>query len=364
MSTNRPTIDSLTSNQLETLLRERQQARASLAGTAARLRQVSGERDQLRAERDEARSLAVVLGDKLAEATADLAGVGEELNDALNHNDDTCSAVAERDRLARELAALRAATPDRGYCPECGRGDCAPGHAEWQQQYRRAERAETKRDRLAAALTEILETFWAVKEHSGDVIGAQSSMISPDDFARWRAALDAAPAAATVPRTAPPPSAFRKFVTWAPGCDTGRHTYHPGLTCEETDEQIAADCAYFARMISARAAAMPRTPFPETLRPATGCTCPTGVITTDHILSPAQAEALRTAFPGARLDGRVEFTFGGHTWRYQPTADAGRCCVCGDTTVSYRNYREQPFCYLCANCQCGKSPCIRTTTED
>lgn len=136
MTTDRLSINTLTSEQLETLLRERQQARASLAGTAARLRQVSAERDRLRAERDQ----------------------------------------------------------------------------------------------LTAALAEVLATFWAVREPSGGVIGAQSSVVRPDDFARWRAVLDATPEAAAVPQP--------------PGCDTGRHIHHPGLTCEQADAQIAAERAY------------------------------------------------------------------------------------------------------------------------
>jgi hypothetical protein len=41
-----------------------------------------------------------------------------------------------------ELAALRAVA--RGYCPECGRGDCAPTVDDWEQQKQRADRAEAE----------------------------------------------------------------------------------------------------------------------------------------------------------------------------------------------------------------------------
>jgi hypothetical protein len=40
------------------------------------------------------------------------------------------------------------------------------------------------------------------------------------------------------------------------------------------------------------------------------------------------------------------------------------CCVCGGGPVTYRNYRDQPFCAHCANCQCAENPCIRTGVED
>ncbi|MFE7233890.1 hypothetical protein ACFVAF_25135 [Streptomyces sp. NPDC057596] len=41
-----------------------------------------------------------------------------------------------------------------------------------------------------------------------------------------------------------------------------------------------------------------------------------------------------------------------------------RCCVCGGGPVTYHNYREQPFCKLCANCQCAQDPCVRTGIND
>ncbi|MFZ3473129.1 hypothetical protein ACODT3_10655 [Streptomyces sp. 4.24] len=40
------------------------------------------------------------------------------------------------------------------------------------------------------------------------------------------------------------------------------------------------------------------------------------------------------------------------------------CCVCGGGPVTYRNYREQPFCWPCADCQCGENPCGRTGVND
>lgn len=60
--------------------------------------------------------------------------------------------TAERDRLSSELAALKSI--GRGYCPECGRGDCSPTADQWYEQQQRAERAVAAIERVqdAAAL--------------------------------------------------------------------------------------------------------------------------------------------------------------------------------------------------------------------
>lgn len=47
---------------------------------------------------------------------------------------------AELARLRAELAKLRAVS--RGYCPHCGRGDCAPRLEDWEHERARAEQAE------------------------------------------------------------------------------------------------------------------------------------------------------------------------------------------------------------------------------
>ncbi|MFF2411782.1 hypothetical protein [Streptomyces sp. NPDC058092] len=47
----------------------------------------------------------------------------------------------------------------------------------------------------------------------------------------------------------------------------------------------------------------------------------------------------------------------------QPTTETGNCCVCGNTPVVYRNYQEQPFCAHCADCACGKVPCVKPAPE-
>ncbi|GGJ81853.1 hypothetical protein GCM10011583_11640 [Streptomyces camponoticapitis] len=36
------------------------------------------------------------------------------------------------------------------------------------------------------------------------------------------------------------------------------------------------------------------------------------------------------------------------------------CCVCGGPGVVYHNYREQPFCWECADCGCNQDLCVRT----
>lgn len=37
-----------------------------------------------------------------------------------------------------------------------------------------------------------------------------------------------------------------------------------------------------------------------------------------------------------------------------------QCCVCGSPETPYENYRGQLFCWPCANCPCGQTPCVRT----
>lgn len=41
-----------------------------------------------------------------------------------------------------------------------------------------------------------------------------------------------------------------------------------------------------------------------------------------------------------------------------------RCCVCGGSPVTYHNYRDQPFCWPCADCQCNQDVCVRTGIND
>lgn len=52
----------------------------------------------------------------------------------------------------------------------------------------------------------------------------------------------------------------------------------------------------------------------------------------------------------------------------QPEASAPAeqpvCCVCGGGPVTYRNYRDLPFCWPCADCQCAQNPCVRTGAND
>lgn len=40
------------------------------------------------------------------------------------------------------------------------------------------------------------------------------------------------------------------------------------------------------------------------------------------------------------------------------------CCVCGGGSVVYRNHRDLPFCWPCADCQCVENPCVRTGVND
>lgn len=128
-------------------------AKAGIAGqlgnALADLATVTAERDELRDDRDRARGIAVALENELAAIRRDRPGIAAlaalvvtaaaEVRDERKHHH---IAAEENARLRAELAALAADTPSTGYCPACGRGDCAPGIREWQHQYERAATAE------------------------------------------------------------------------------------------------------------------------------------------------------------------------------------------------------------------------------
>ncbi|MFE0353624.1 hypothetical protein ACFW2I_09030 [Streptomyces nigra] len=65
----------------------------------------------------------------------------------------------------------------RGYCPHCGRGDCAPTADEYEQQRQRAQQ-------LAATLDDVLRHF-VHKGHPGEPC-LSSGWISEKTVARWR----------------------------------------------------------------------------------------------------------------------------------------------------------------------------------
>jgi hypothetical protein len=50
----------------------------------------------------------------------------------------------EAERLAAALMNLIEGLPNRGYCEHCGRGDCTPTAAQWDEQRQRAEEAERR----------------------------------------------------------------------------------------------------------------------------------------------------------------------------------------------------------------------------
>lgn len=43
----------------------------------------------------------------------------------------------------------------------------------------------------------------------------------------------------------------------------------------------------------------------------------------------------------------------------EPLDEMTTCCVCRKARAVYWNFRDQPFCGPCANCQCNEQPCIR-----
>lgn len=45
------------------------------------------------------------------------------------------------------------------------------------------------------------------------------------------------------------------------------------------------------------------------------------------------------------------------------TRSGETCCVCRAAPATYRNFREQPFCWPCADCRCNETPCIRDANQ-
>lgn len=78
---------------------------------------------------------------------------------------------AELTRLRTELAALRQVA--RGYCPECGRGDCAPTVHDWERQRQRAEQAEAERDELRGEITTALARLADMAKSRAEQDGAE-----------------------------------------------------------------------------------------------------------------------------------------------------------------------------------------------
>lgn len=99
------------------------------------------------------------------------------------------------ERAEAELAALRAVA--RGYCPACGRGDCAPTAEDWETERQRAQRAEAAIAQVRAECDRITTAVRA-NPTNADFDGAYLAAIR-----HIRAALDQEPAAP------PPPGSTR-----------------------------------------------------------------------------------------------------------------------------------------------------------
>lgn len=77
----------------------------------------------------------------------------QRINEWVDWIADAVLAVPAIRDMQAELAALRAVA--RGYCPRCGRGDCAPTIDHWQRERQRAEKAEATVERVRDACDRI-----------------------------------------------------------------------------------------------------------------------------------------------------------------------------------------------------------------
>ncbi|MCX4458512.1 hypothetical protein OOK58_42120 [Streptomyces sp. NBC_01728] len=69
--------------------------------------------------------------------------------------------------------------------------------------------------------------------------------------------------------------------------------------------------------------------------------------------------------PATDNDGfvRAEQTIAGALKDCAAPFAAVRCCVCGGGPGTYENFRNQPFCAGCANCDCGLDVCARSRPD-
>lgn len=120
-----------------------------------------GENDRLRAKLAAYQSIQRQTCDTIDEQAAEIARLRADLSRLP-------ATMHEAERLRAELAALRAVS--RGYCPHCGRGDCAPRLEDWEAERQRAEHAEAAIERVREELSDCDDDKWMVR--AGDIRNA------------------------------------------------------------------------------------------------------------------------------------------------------------------------------------------------
>lgn len=81
-------------------------------------------------------------------------------------------------------------TVSRGYCPECGRGDCAPTVEDWDRERKRADAAEKRVGELEAEReqpiggNQVIGYEWGIRRDEDGIVTASTDERSARDLAR------------------------------------------------------------------------------------------------------------------------------------------------------------------------------------
>ncbi|CAL9369571.1 hypothetical protein [Streptomyces sp. enrichment culture] len=158
--TDRYTVDTITSDQLDALYAEQDRLTAEL-----------GDYEQ-RAENFERRHATlkrahIALAEQAGRDQASLARV-RALGDRIEEFAKTALKTDDRELYAAIASDIRSkidgASEASGYCPACGRGDCAPTPDEYEQQRQRADRADEATRRALDQRQEMAQERFAWQE--------------------------------------------------------------------------------------------------------------------------------------------------------------------------------------------------------
>lgn len=147
-----------------------------------------GENDRLRAELAELEQLREMYQQQSAANAAYRLQIDELIRRTSEYADRAITNGQRAEQAEAELATLRQVA--RGYCPACGRGDCAPTAEDWEAERQSAEHAENERDQLRAALRPLIAAADRTRNPS-QLLGSGLPLWAAADQARdTLAALD------------------------------------------------------------------------------------------------------------------------------------------------------------------------------
>jgi hypothetical protein len=108
----------------------------------------------------------------------------------------------DRARFTDAVMAEIEGLPNRGYCEHCGRGDCTPTAAQWDEQHQHAKQAERELKQTRAAVRMLAERWLGPDFQRAYGDGLLAVLDNPEGYLRMRAALDR-PDEAALPKLCP-----------------------------------------------------------------------------------------------------------------------------------------------------------------